>query len=345
MEVGDASAPPEPSDEGDVMAPTTMERRNTTWLTDHLRSWVDAGIITTQQAEDIERHEHVVGETPRQRLTLPAEVAAYIGSVLALMGGGAVVGSSWDDLHLAGQLAVGFAVMALGFAAGTWLVRVGEPGTLRLGWFLWAVGTGGVAITAFAAGRELWPDDDAMVAIVVGAAVLAVSIGLWRNGDRPLQLLSGAVGFGIALGGIAGLTDPPMWVMSVVLMATGAGLVVGAIRDVVRPHVIALGLGAVGAYVGGFMLTDVSERLGAAVALAIAIVAVVVALSDRTVPILVLGVAGALIATQGLLATTFTGALSALIVTALGVAIVIGVVVHSMRRPAGPTRDDRPSGD
>jgi hypothetical protein len=309
----------------------TLQRKEDSWLEGHVRSWVDAGLITDEQAMHIKEYEHVGGPAPPQRLTLATEVAAYVGSVLALMGGGAVVGSSWEDISFLGRIGVGLVVMAVGFATGTWLVRLGEAGMERLGWFLWAVGTGGVAIATFAMIKEIDPDNDGAVALGVGAAVLAVSLVLWRNMDRPLQLLTTAIGFAVVVGGLSELIDPPVWLSSLILVAVGAGLAGGAAVRRIEPRVAALCVGSVSAYVGGILLTDTSERLGTAVALVIAILVVVVALHERIVPVLVLGVGGSLIATQGLLATTFTGAASALIVTALGVAIVFGAIVHSVR--------------
>ncbi len=47
--------------------------------------------------------------------------------------------------------------------------------------------------------------------------------------------------------------------------------------------------------------------------------------------LLVLGVVGSLVAAELLLATTFSGALSSLAVTIIGLAIVIGTVVRTRR--------------
>jgi hypothetical protein len=64
---------------------------------------------------------------------MPTEVAAYSGSVLALMGGAAVEGRERDAIGLAGRLAIAGTFMIAGLAAGRRLVAVGEPGTDRLG--------------------------------------------------------------------------------------------------------------------------------------------------------------------------------------------------------------------
>lgn len=313
------------------------------WLHKHVGSWREAGIITREQAERIEDFE-LRGEAPAQRrLSLVTEVAAYVGSVLAVMGGAAVVGSSWESFSLAARLGVGLAVMVVGFWTGTWLVRFEEPGMERLGRFLWAIGIGGVALSAFAVMSEIDPDEEAWIAVGVGVAVFAVSAALWRNQDRPLQLLTGAIGLGVTLGALSGLVDSPLWVGSLVLLVLGSALAVGAALHHIRPRTIAVAVGAIAAYVGAFMLSDTNERLGSATALVVAIVVVAFALRDQMMPILVLGVLGSLIATQALLATTITGAASALVVTTLGLIIVVAAITRGVRSSGQPPDSTKPA--
>ena len=71
--------------------------------------------------------------------------------------------------------------------------------------------------------------------------------------------------------------------------------------------------------------------LGSATALVVAIMVVAYALREQMIPILVLGVLGSLIATQALLATTITGAASALVVTTLGLIIVVAAIARGVR--------------
>jgi hypothetical protein len=193
-----------------------------------------------------------------------------------------------------------------------------------------------VALCAFTVMSEIDLDDHAWIAVGVGLAVLAVSVLLWRNQDRPLQLLTAATGFGVTLGAAAALVDSPMWVGSLVLIILGSALAGGAAMHRIRPRMVAVGIGAVAAYVGAFMLSETSERLGSAMALLVAIALVSFALRDQMIPVLVIGVLGALIATQALLATTITGAASALVVTALGLVIVIAAIARGVRRSGQP---------
>jgi hypothetical protein len=313
------------------MAPLTLERKAESWLDDHARRWVSAGIISAEQADGIKNYEQVADERPPQRLGIAAEVAAYVGSVLALMGGLTVVGPNWEDMALAGRVGVGVAVMAIGFISGRWIMKLGEAGATRLGSFLWAVGTGGIAIAMAAVMQEIEPEDEAVTAIAIGIPIMAVSLGLWRNLDRPLQVVAAAIGFAVTTFGLVELADVSPWVAGVVFLAFGAAVAIGAISDLVKPRLVALGVGSFGAYIGGFMLGDLNEHVGPAVALLVAIAATAFALRDRLIPLLVAGVVGALIATQALLATTFSGAVAALVVTLLGIVIVGVTIARTVR--------------
>jgi hypothetical protein len=311
------------------MAPLTLERKDGDWLDGHAHEWVEAGLISEGQAVAIREYEHLGEPNAPQRLTIVTEGAAYVGSVLALMGGAAVVGPNWDEFGVLGRLGVAIAVMVVGFAAGTWLVRLAEPATVRLGSFLWAVATGGVAMAAAVVMDEVDPRDEGWIPLAIGLPVLLVGLALWRNRDRPLQLLSVAVGAGITLAGIGELTDVEPWYGGILLLAVGAAFAVAAALRFLQPRLLALVVGALGAFIGGFMLGDLNEHLGPAVALLAAVSVVLFALRDRLVPLLVIGVIGSLIATQALLATTFTGPIASMIVSLIGLAIVVAVILRA----------------
>lgn len=313
------------------MAPLTSERSTGRWLDEHTRSWVDAGLLSADQADAIREFEHAVEQpSPPARLSLAAEVAAYVGSVLALMGGGAAVAESWERLGLGIRLAVAVALAAMGLAAGNWLVHLGEAGAQRLGSFLWVIGAGGVAMASAVVVAELDPSDGGWIAVAAGVPVTLLGLGLWRNSDRPLQLLTAVIGLGITFGGIGAITDIPAWVGGIAALVTGVVLAELAIVDVVQPRVPAVLIGAVGAYFGAMMLNELDQHLGATVGLVVAVAMIAVALREHLTPLLAVGVVGTLIATQELLATTFTGPAASLVVTLLGLA-TLAVVIFRLR--------------
>ena len=85
------------------MAPSTLERRSLAWLDDHTRDWVAEGLISDDQAGAIRHFEHLDEPQAPQRLTVVAEVASYLGSVIAF-GLGVTVGDTdldgWQDIFV-----------------------------------------------------------------------------------------------------------------------------------------------------------------------------------------------------------------------------------------------------
>ncbi|MDJ0768903.1 MAG: DUF2157 domain-containing protein [Ilumatobacter sp.] len=303
---------------------------------DRTTVWVHAGLISEDQAAAIRQFEE--GLAPERRpahLGLAAEVAAYLGSVVAVMGGGVVIGSRWDDIGTLGRLALAAPIALVGFVAGTWLARLEEPGAHRLSSFLWVVGTIGVAF-GLGVALESIGTDPAFATIAVGAVVALIGLDLWRNRDLPLQLLTMVAGLGIVVGGAVEATATSAWQAGIAVWLLSLALAVFAREGMIVPRCTAMVAGAVSAMLGAGMLVDLDEQLGPAVAAVTAAAVVLIALQDHAVAVLVAGVLGFLVATQALLATTFTGAGAAALVAGVGLVTVAGVVFRAAL--AGPHR-------
>ena len=313
------------------MSPSTLERRNEAWVEHHAHEWVDAGLISESQATAIGEYEHRAPPPTPQRLPIGAEIASYLGSVLAIMGGAVAVGERWSDITMLGRLGIGIAIAVVGFVAGTWLMRIGETGTARLGSYLWVLGTGGVGMAVGVVVHEIDSEAGGWLAVLIGLPVLTIGLTLWRNLDRALQFLTGAAGYAIVLGGLADLLDLRTWHAGLVLIATGVLFAFGAAVRRLEPRLIVLATGVLGAYAGAVMLGDYNEHLGPAMALVTAASLIAFSLRERIVPLLALGVVASLIATQALLATTFTGALASTIVALLGLLVVVAAVMQTRR--------------
>ena len=308
------------------------EQPDSDWLDEHAEHWVEAGLVSSDQLEAIRAFEHHEAP-PAPQLSIVAELAVYLGSVLALMSGAMMVGQSWDALRTGGQLAIGIAIAALGFIAGTRLIHLDDPGTRRLASFMWLIGTGGVALTVGILVDTAALDDPGWNVLIIGLPILAIGATLWRNLDRPLQVLTTAVGAGLTLGGIGALLATPPWIGGILVWLTA--IVVGAlaITQRLRPELYVLAVAAIGAMIGAVMLTDVSELTGAIAATITAAGVVGVGLARHLVPILVIGVIAFLQSLQGLLMMTLNGALGSAVVAVAGLAVVVVVITRSTRGP------------
>jgi hypothetical protein len=226
------------------------------------------------------------------------------------------------------------ALAALGFGAGTRLIQLDDPGTRRLASFMWLIGTGGIALAAVALTDAAQFDEPGWNLLIVGLPVVAIGALLWRNLERPLQVLTTAVGIGLTLGGIGALLSVPTWFGGILIWSTALAVGALAITQRLRPELYVIGVAAIAAMIGALMLTDVNEILGSAAATVTAAGIVAVGLARHLVPILVIGVLAFLQSLQGLLLTTLNGAVAAMGVAVVGLAIVIVVIVRSTRGSA-----------
>jgi hypothetical protein len=297
----------------------------------HGPDWVEAGLLSDTQLEAIIQFESDQ-EGAARRFPVSTEVAVYLGSVLALLGGAVVVRRSWQSIAFAGRLGVAMVIASVGLIAGAWMYRQHEPGADRLGGFLTGVGLGGIALTVGVIVDRIDPAREEVVPLAVGLSLLVAGVIGWQDRDRPVELLVASAGFVVATLAGGSLLDAPPWVGGIWLIAVGGVIAFAGAIDRVTPAFVATAIGGAMAFGGAFMLTDANRHLGPVVALAVALVVVAHAVRASLVALLVLGVVGALIATQALLATTFTGAVSSMVVTLLGLTTVVTAIVRS-RRP------------
>lgn len=311
-----------------------LENDERHWLDDHVARWVEAGIVSPDQGRAIVGLE--LGEHPTQpagrRLTVGAEAVAYCGSALALMGGAFVVARSWETTPVAGRILVGMAIAVVGFLGGRALYGMHEPGADRLGGFLWLVGSGGAALTTGVSVHEAGVETPELIAMPIGAAVLLVGAVLWRNRERPLQLLTTVVGLVVLAVSSASYFDLRPWIGGLVLWGAALGAGVLAARGQVHPQLFALMVAALGPLVASAMFSDLSEHLAATVGLATAAGIVVAALALHRTPVLVVGVVGMLVALQALFALYLSGPLASAAVAVAGLVAVAFVLARTTRR-------------
>jgi hypothetical protein len=300
------------------------------WFDDHAATWIERGLVSSEQVDAIRAFERAHEPAPA-RLSIVAELAVYLGSVLALMSGAVLVGQSWDSLALAGRIAIGAAVAILGFVAGARLVRIGDAGARRLASFMWVIGTGGVALVAGTLADAAELDEPGWNLLIVGIPVLTIGAMSWRNLDRPLQVLTTAIGSGLTIGAIGALLSTPAWLGGVLVWLLALAVGTLAVTQRLRPELYVLAVASIAAMIGALMLTDVSEVGGAAAATVTAAGIVLVGLARHLTPILVIGVLTFLQSLQGLLMITLNGTVGAMVVAVVGLAIVAVVIVRSTR--------------
>lgn len=320
------------------------------------RHWVEAGIISSDQAAEILSIEGAAGEADGAevraaggRLPLVAELVSYLGVVVVTVSGGLLVARFWGDLHFAGQLLVGVAVAALGLLTGTVVTRVGDAGAHRLGSFLSLCGTGGVAMAAAVAGDAVGDHDAGVTMLVTGLAVVAVSIPLWRNRDRPLPFLSTLAGVAVTAAGLAVASDVHVSALTTGILLCCAGVCFGALGafELLHPSLLVLIVGELGAFAGALAITNSYpseyKGLGLAIGMATAAVAVGVGLGLNRTAVTVVGILGFLGFLGGVLTVYLRGPVAAFGVFVIGVVLVIATIRFVVRRSPGAPREAGPS--
>lgn len=312
-------------------------------LDERLRRWVEAGIISGDQAREVLHFE--ASRAPRATagasaaFPLVAEVLAYVGIALVSVSGTLVVLRFWHDLGVGGRLGVAAAVSAVGLGAGALLGRADDAGARRLGAFLSLCGTGGVGLLAGVAAVGLGSEDPSVTALAVGVAVFVVSVALWRNRERALSFLSSLAGATTAVAGlqdVVGLDLTPVEV-GWAAWGAGAGLVgLGWWREL-QPARTAMVVGAIGALGGASAVADRYPGIGVALGLGTALAVAAGGLGGREPVLAGLGIAGLLIFLTRTLTLYARGTASALVVFVVGIALV-GVAVEHWRHHGGRPR-------
>jgi hypothetical protein len=312
---------------------TTQLSRLPDHLDDHMRQWLDAGLIDAEQAERIEAFE-AAGRPRTRRVPLAAELLTYLGGVVSLVGGGLVVGQAWEDLPLAARIAVGLVVAAAGFIAGWRLSTIDEPGAWRLTGATWVLGSAG---TAFAVGvataESSWSDE--VTGVLVGVTLLGTGLALWRNLDRPLQFLTAAAGVMVAALATTNWLDVPKLVVGLGGIGLGACIAAMAATHRLQPIWITLPVGSLVAMISAAAITDLQRATGFAIGAALGAATVGVGLWARQIPTVVVGVLGFMQYLIAMVSSYFTGPLASAVVLVIGLALVAGAVRVVTRRGKG----------
>jgi hypothetical protein len=267
-----------------------------------VQQWVDAGIVTSNQAQEILKIEdrdfpragvNATGAVDARGLSPLAELASFLGLLLIAGCTTLFVGHFWSQLGTAGHLSIGLVIGVVGLCAGMVVRQIGDEGALRLGSFLWLFGTGGLAIATAAGIDRIGHHDVGLSLLSVGLVVLFVSVALWRNQDRPLQFLSSIIGLTLTVCGVGVLGHLQATSSEIALVVWFSAMAIGLMSlQMLRPALTGLVVAEFGSLVGAFALSFPNHLAGAALGLVSSIAAVVVGLALERPPIIVVGSVG-----------------------------------------------------
>jgi hypothetical protein len=280
----------------------TAEGNDVNTLTDRLDAWVDAGLVSPEQAQRIiafeadgsrhtgwspavegaadDRFEHPFGHpsdtvrpgsAARNRTSI-AEAIGYVGAALALGAISLLLGQLWADLLIGGRLTlVGVLTIAV-FGAGLALKGSSQPAMQRLTSVLLTATVAGVGWFAAVVADDVLELRPPAVGLMVGAAMLivAAALYLWRGGALlQLATLGSALVTVTASLSLSALTPEPLW-YGVSFAAVGVAWFLLAAGAWLPPRALGESTGALVALIG----VQVAASGGSTVAvLAVGIVA------------------------------------------------------------------------
>lgn len=267
-----------------------------------VQQWVDAGIVTPNQAQEILKIEDrdnsrsspvVVPANLVRGMSPLAELASFLGVLFVAACATLFVGHFWSQMGTAGHVSVGLVIGFVGLLDGVVVRQMGDDGALRLGSFLWLFGTGGVAIATAAIIDRVGHHDRGLSLFVVGFAVLLLSVVLWRNQEQPLQFLSAIVGLTLTASGVGVVGHLHATSSETALLVWFAAAAIGLMSlQMLRPALTGLAVAEFGTLVGAFALSFPNHLAGVTLGLVSSIAAVVVGLAIERPPIIVVGALG-----------------------------------------------------
>ncbi|MDJ0498627.1 MAG: hypothetical protein QNJ89_12415 [Acidimicrobiia bacterium] len=232
-------------------------------LNKQLEAWLNDGIISAEQAEQMRRSAlgvpgPVEHETePERRIPIITEILGYVGAALAVWAVLFLVSEFWTNLSDWAQASLFGALALVLFAGGAALVGSAEPALQRLSGVLWAGCVGSLAgalfivfdsiagirvelsstligaIATAIAAAMLWKQRSVIQHVVLFAAALTTVVSLLTLGPEPELFVYGFVVWAYAL----------IWLLvarAEVLPSPTVGIVLGGIAMLYGAQIAAI---------------------------------------------------------------------------------------------------------
>lgn len=323
---------------------------------DEFDRWVDAGLLTEDQADAIAAFEadHPSAPGPAAvtvtspstgpalaptaarprwrspRVPVVAESLGYLGAALAGAGLLLIVSSFWSELSAAGRMGLtGAAAVVLGLA-GLAVHEGADPALTRLRAVLWLASTMAAATFAGVVTDAAGAETATVVGATAATTTAAVSGAYWWWRERPVQELVAVAAVPVAVGGWAFALWTPL-TTGMVVWVVGAALFAVGLRLLTPLPWITEAVGGVALLVGSGMIASEIEGSGMLVLVATGAVLVAVAVVRGLAPTgtgqFIAGLIGALAVVQGAPPTTAwfaneAGVLTGLTVWMIGIGLL-----------------------
>lgn len=243
------------------------ERHAVEQLGSALERLVARQVLTEGQAQAV--IDEVAVAAPARRISPAAEIAAYVGGILATVAAITVVSRFWIDIPALQQVLI-FAVVSFAlWFAGRSVRAVEDPAAQRLTSALWLMSTAAAASAAWVTGDDILRLNETETSLFVGLVSAAHGTLLWlRHRTSVQQLVIFAAVLATGGAGIAIGDSPPEEIWGIAVWALGVVWALLGVSGVMRPVTTAAAVGAVTAVIGAEVLAVVSATPGLLLGLA-----------------------------------------------------------------------------
>jgi len=244
---------------------------------DRLESWVQAGLVTREQASAITEFEE--GQSSGG-LSRGMEVVAYLGAAITLVALVIIMGELYDEMGDWTRVGLGTVITAALLAAGHRLGSGASRPSRRASTLASFLAVPGLAMTVGLVLDALnYFDPNREISFLIAAlAALALAYWLWHISRSALQMVAFAISaFATIMAFIeAALTLPPEWVGALAPATIGVMWLTLGTSGVFAPRRTSLVMGGIGVLAAPMFSTDFEAwaLFGIATALVIAWIAV-----------------------------------------------------------------------
>lgn len=189
-------------------------------LSESLEDWVEAGLITDEQADAIRYH-----ESAKHEEDLPGwvEPVAYLGAALVAVALFLFGTQIWDQLAVWGRVSISALITVVLFIVGLVFHRSTSAPAQRAASFSWFLTVAGVAATAGLVFSDVVEVNDDWTGFLTAAVSAAAAIGLYLAAHTTMQQIGVAwtmVFLVVTLAPLLPLGEEA-WVVGLLLLAIG----------------------------------------------------------------------------------------------------------------------------
>lgn len=300
-------------------------------MKDALDELVEQSVLTPEQAAGVA--EALAPKRSERALSPAAEVAAYIGGVLALVAAVMVAADLWGHLDDLAQMAVfGTAAVVL-WAGGRSLLPTEDDTAGRLAGTLWLLSTAATGAAAWSAsGSALLFGDRKEPVLVLGLVMTAHAALLWWRRRGALQQIALYAGVMTTAGAALWLLPQPSdEVYGLTVWGVGILWTVLVLAGVMAPRRTGAALGGLTAFAGAEALWSANQDVGLMLALATVAALFVAGAMAREAVLLGIGSAALAAVVPQTLSEWFPGSADQPVALFLAGALLLGGALSTVR--------------